>query len=73
MPNLMTDTIGQAPTWRGEPGQESPDAVGGWSADDSREYLEHSLREELQTFLDLYGRFALTTIVADVVGGGVDV
>jgi len=69
MPNLMMDAVSQAPTWRGEPGQESPDAVGGWSADDSREYLEHSLREELKTFLDLYGRIALTSIVADVVGG----
>ena len=38
---------GLAPAaFRGEPGEASPDAAGGWSADDAREYREYRLRAE---------------------------
>lgn len=44
-----------SPQFRGDPGETSPDAAGGWSADNAREYREWSLREEVKQFAAIYG------------------
>jgi hypothetical protein len=41
--------------FRGEPGEVSPDAAGGWSAGEAREYLEWSLREHIRQFAAIHG------------------
>jgi len=46
-------------TFSGEPGEPSPEAIGWWSADDSREYMAYQLVSSVSDFLELYGRQAL--------------
>ncbi len=42
----------------------SEDAVGSWSADEARSYLEFSLGQELETFAQLYGHEELVQQLA---------
>ena len=42
-------------SFQGEPGDPSPDAIGGWSADDAREYADWKLAEEIRQHAELYG------------------
>lgn len=58
--------------FRGEPGEPSPDAIGGWSADDMREYSEYALRSEIQMFVKLYGVDAALALVMSTVGSSDD-
>jgi hypothetical protein len=59
-----SDEIEVASPFRGEPGEPSPDAVGGWPADQVREYSEYALRTELLMFVRLYGWEAAHAVVA---------
>jgi len=50
---LVTDEIDGR--FRGEPGEPSPDAEGGWDAEAVRGYEEHILGTALDHFKELYG------------------
>jgi len=59
-----------SPAFRGEPGETSPEAVGGWDAEASREYREFACQREMREFADLYGWHALMSLVEDTRAGG---
>jgi len=42
-------------SFRGEPGEPSPDAVGGWPASDVQEYLDWHLMQTVREHTALYG------------------
>ena len=65
MSEPATDCL-SSPAFRGEPGDTSPDAIGGWDAEASREYREYRLRQEAAEFADLYGWAALLDVLGQV-------
>lgn len=67
MSEPATDRL-SSPAFRGEPGDTSPDAIGGWDAEASREYREYRLQQEVVEFADLYGWAALLDLMAQVCG-----
>lgn len=73
MPSIdVMEPSGIAPSFRGEPGQESPDAIGGWDADSAFEYRQFALRSELQEFAMLYGWHAVEQEIHAVKNGEVE-
>lgn len=56
------DTALASPAFRGEPGETSPDAVGGWDANDAREYREYVVQKEMREFAEIYGWRALQAL-----------
>ncbi len=60
-------------SFHGEPGDPSPDAIGGWSAVEAREYADWKLAEEIRQHAELYGWAATeATILAALPPEGAD-
>lgn len=67
-----TDRMDALPVlFRGEPGEPSEDAIGGWSAEDARSYRDFAIQRELREYADLYGWDAVAEQVSAAVRGEV--
>lgn len=53
-------------TFTASPREPSPDAIGGWDAEASRDYMTHCLSGAVSDFIELYGRQALVIELAEI-------
>lgn len=51
--------------FRGEPGEQSPDAVGGWSADDAQGYFDFQLQSAIEQHAAVYGWAETERVILD--------